>query len=73
MASVASFQPSQSSSARPSSMEKMGYLPIHASKNATISLAERLEPSDFLKTYWPFSKYSLAAGSSARTMSSPAL
>ena len=50
--SVSSFQPSQSSSARPSSIETMGYWRAQSSQKSTISSLEvssRL--SDFLKTY----------------------
>ena len=43
--SVRSRHPSQSSSARPSSMERMGYFSTQASQKATISSEERTLPS----------------------------
>ncbi len=45
MVFVRSFQPSQSSSARPSSMEKMGYFSTHSAYILTISSALTFRPS----------------------------
>ena len=50
--SVRYFQPSQSSSASPSSMETMGYCRVHAPRTRHLQqVSSRL--SDFLKTYLP--------------------
>ena len=49
---VASFQPSQSSSARPSSIETMGYWRTQLAQNSTICSEVRADLSDFLKTYF---------------------
>ncbi len=74
-ASVMIFQPAQSSSAMPSSMEMMGYCFTQFAQNSTICWGVFSLLSDFLKTYFFFwgSKNSLAAGSKARAMSVPAL
>ncbi len=62
-----SFQPAQSSSDMPSSMEMMGYCRTQLAQNSTICSGVRSLLSDFLKTYLPLpaSKNSLAAGSRA--------
>src|SRR6266566_3687020 len=73
MLRVSHFQPSQSSSAMPSSIETIGYFSAHVVQYAAISLLECADLSDFLKTYWPLvlSKNSLEAGSSAMLTCSP--
>ena len=50
--SVSSFQPSQSSSAMPSSIETIGYLLTQFAQNSTICSEVRSLLSDFLKTYF---------------------
>src|SRR5206468_12799302 len=64
---VSVFQPTQSSSAMPSSMETMGYFSTQFVQYAAIWSDECSLLSDFLKTYLPadLSKNSLEAGSSA--------
>src|SRR5271156_316531 len=49
---VISFQPSQSSSARPSSIEMIGYCRTQLAQNSTICSELRADLSDFLKTYF---------------------
>src|SRR5256884_3279602 len=73
MLCVSDFQPAQSSSAMPSSIETIGYFSAHVVQYAAISPLERADLSDFLKTYWPLvlSKNSLEAGSSAMLTCSP--
>src|SRR3954465_6401936 len=76
-----SDQPCQSSSARPSSIETMGYLRTQSDQYRTICSGECSDLSDFLNTYFPdfdkslvlpsFTKNSLAAGSSAIAISAP--
>ncbi len=50
--SVMVFQPSQSSSAMPSSIEMMGYCRTQSAQNSTICSLVRSLLSDFLKTYF---------------------
>src|SRR5450432_2806743 len=51
--SVSDFQPAQSSSAMPSSMETMGYFSTQLVQYADISAEECCDLSDFLKIYFP--------------------
>src|SRR5579859_505134 len=69
------FQPAQSSSANPSSMDTMGYFSTQDVQYAAISAEECADLSDFLNTYFPvaLSWNSLAAGSSAMLTCSPGL
>src|SRR6266566_5287158 len=73
MLCVSDFQPAQSSSAMPSSIETIGYFSAHVVQYAAISPLERADLSDFLKTYWPLvlSKNSLEAGSGGLFTFSP--
>src|SRR6516225_1335289 len=75
MLAVSNFQPAQSSSAMPSSIEIIGYFSTQLVQYAAISLLECADLSDFLKTYLPLalSKNSLDAGSSAMLTCSPGL
>src|SRR5260370_1523151 len=72
--SVSARQPCQSSSAKPSSMETIGYCRTQSDQKRTMSWEDFDDWSDFLKTYLALSlsKNSLAAGSSAMAMSPPA-
>src|SRR3954447_19649875 len=73
MASVSIFQPSQSSSDMPSSMEIIsGNCRVQSDQNCTICSELRSLLSDFLKIYLPLEKNSLDAGSSAMPICDPA-
>ena len=66
MAAVSAFQPSQSLSATPSSIEMIGYWRTQLAYISTICSGVRVGSPDFLKTYLPWSQNSLDATSSAR-------
>src|SRR3954465_7208491 len=70
--SVSSFQPAQSFSDMPSSMDTMaGYWRTQLAQNSTICSEVRALLSDFLNTYLPSWKYSLDAGSSQMPIWAP--
>ena len=66
MAAVSAFQPSQSPSATPSSIETIGYCLTQLAYISTICCGVRVGSPDFLNTYVPLSHSSLEATSSAR-------
>ncbi|MNL76632.1 hypothetical protein D3C87_2026290 [compost metagenome] len=72
MRSVTAFQPSQSSSAMPSSIEKIGYLAASSARYSAMAPGSSVRPSPS-STYLPSLKNSVAAQSSAMNMSSPGL
>ncbi|CAB4939485.1 unannotated protein [freshwater metagenome] len=71
-ASVSVFQPSQSSSSMPSSIERIGYLPALSAQYSESSPAVS-ERFSCVRTYLPPSKISEVAGSSAMPTCSPGL
>src|SRR5882724_2945523 len=69
IASVNAFQPSQSFSAMPSSIETIGYWRIQDDQSDTISSEDFALLSDLNMMYFPFSHISLEAGSRQMEMS----
>src|ERR1022692_3785394 len=71
--SVSNFHPAQSSSAKPSSSEAMGYLASHPAQYSTSSAEVFEGRPDFLNVYLPSLNISLTAGSRQMETCTPGL